>query len=169
MIKTIYLDMDGVIADFDKGYSAKYGVYCRDDPVKDHWREAVADGLFERLEFTPGAEKLLEFLDSLGTEVQMLSCIGNRNDSHMVAAQKLRWLASKNILYKPNFTYTKVEKSDFAWYDTLLIDDSKACIDPFVEKRGVGILHTSVDNTIEQLKVLIEKGILCAPSLDTVT
>lgn len=161
--------MDGVIADFDKGYSARYGVYCRDDPEKDHWREAVADGIFERLEYTPNAEKLLDFLNSLGIEIQLLSCIGNRNDSHMVAAQKLRWLASKNILYKPNFTYTKVEKSDFAWPDTLLIDDSKACIDPFIEKKGVGILHTSVDNTIEQLKVLIEKGLLCAPSLAQVT
>jgi hypothetical protein len=47
MIDTIYLDMDGVIADFDKHYSSIYGCNCRDDPNKHNWYDFVDDTLVD--------------------------------------------------------------------------------------------------------------------------
>lgn len=166
VINTIYLDMDGVIADFDKGYSSLYGVYCRNDPVRDHWSEFVSGGGFVSLPLMEDALDLVKVITSLRVKIEILSCIGNRGDQDSVARQKREWLIAKGFYFPTNFTFTKKEKSDYASPTSLLIDDSKACIDPFLERQGHAILHTNSSNTIKQIECMIKKGLICAPSQD---
>lgn len=163
MIDTIYLDMDGVICDFDKLYYSTYGINCRDDHNKNNWYEFVKNEGFYNLPATKNADRLIDKLFSLNVNVVILSCISDRSDSKQVRKQKMKWLQEYNIGHLPTiFTKTKIEKSDHATPTSLLIDDSSACINPFKQKGGYGILHENVKDTVSQLDCFIDKGLLCA-------
>lgn len=45
-------------------------------------------------------------------------------------------------------------KAEYATPTTILIDDREKSIDPWIEKGGIGILHTSAADTIKRLKDL---------------
>lgn len=152
----IFLDMDGVIANFDKAYSAIYGLNARDDPDKSHWYEFVDNNGFETLEWMPGGQDLINYLTNNYT-VEILSCIGNRSNAKNVAAQKMRWLSSKQFGHLPtNFEYEKKDKSKFAKFG-ILIDDSTGCVEPFREAGGIAIQHKSYEQTLQELKCIMSK------------
>ena len=170
MIDTIYLDMDGVICDFDKSYSSIFGLNCRDDPDKSNWDKFVSNKGFFNLEPCKGFTDLIDSLYTYNVDVVILSCAGNKPDHNQVRKQKIDWLMEYNLGHlDAHFTRTKLQKADFARKSSLLIDDSRACIDPFKEKNGYGILHTSAKQTIIELGCLRDKGLLCALSLDQTT
>lgn len=167
MIDTIYLDMDGVICDFDRRYFSIYGVNCRDDPNKNNWNEFVKERGFYKLETCTGFTSLIDKLYTFDVNVVILSCAGDRSDHNQVKKQKNDWLFDHNLGHLPAiFTRTKLEKSNYALPSTLLIDDSKKCVDPFKNKGGKAILHSTAKQTIVELNCLQEKGLLCALSLD---
>lgn len=169
MIETIYLDMDGVISDFDKRYFSIYGCNCRDDPNEKHWFEFVKQKGFFLLEPCKGMIDLIDNLYKLDVNVVILTCVSDRKNSRAVRDQKIDWLQEYNLGHLPAiFTHTKLQKSLFATSKTLLIDDSVKCIEPFKEKGGYGILHQNVKQTIIELNCLKDKGLLCALSLDQV-
>lgn len=166
MIDTIYLDMDGVICDFDKRYSSIYGLNCRDDPNKDHWYEFVNNKGFFLLEPCKGFVDLIDKLYTFDVNLIIMSCAGDKSDHNQVRKQKIDWLMEYNLGHlDAHFTRTKLQKADFARASSLLIDDSKKCIEPFKEKGGFGILHQTAKQTIIELNCLQEKGLLCALSL----
>lgn len=152
---TLYLDMDGVLCNFDKAYRKL-------DPEKadrKKFREAVFTyKIFEDLEFMPDAQELLNFVCKLDNiDIQILTSMGTFDEIQGNAAkyQKMHWLNSKNIPYKANFVRSKQEKSNFAHENAILVDDSIGCIKPFTEKGGHGILHTRSSDTIQQLRATI--------------
>ena len=170
MIETIYLDMDGVISDFDKRYSAIYGCNCRDDPNEKHWFEFVKQKGFFLLDPCKGMVDLIEKLFSLDVNVVILTCVSERKNHGAVRDQKIDWLKEYNLGHLPAiFTRTKLQKSNFASPTSLIIDDSVKCVEPFKQKGGYGILHQNVKQTIIELNCLKDKGLLCALSLDPVT
>lgn len=159
MINTIFLDMDGVIADFDKHYSSIYGVNCRDDEKKSiHWAEFVSNYGFFDLPFTKDAERLLDVVLKSDYNVEILSCINDQDDSANVAMQKRLWLSKMGLgRLNYNFVRTKQEKSIYADRDALLIDDSIACIEPFRDAGGWAIHHISIESTIGELECFLAK------------
>jgi hypothetical protein len=152
---TLYLDMDGVLADFHKEYDKL-------DPARadrKRFRAAVLeDRIFEKLDFMPDAQELLNHVSKLnGMRVEILTSMGTHDPIQGDAAkmQKLKWLNAKNIPYKANFTRNKEEKSQYANSRSILIDDSAGCIAPFIDKGGHGILHVSASATIRILDSII--------------
>lgn len=148
---TLYLDMDGVLCNFDKAYRAF-------DPQKNdrkQFREAVlVHSIFENLEFMPDAQELLDYVSKLDNiKVEILTSMGTRDVIQGNAAkyQKTQWLNTHKIPYKANFVTSKQEKANFAYENSILVDDSVGCIDPFTLKGGYGILHTKTIDTIEKL------------------
>jgi hypothetical protein len=146
---TLYLDMDGVLCNFDKAYRAL-------DPEKadrKKFREAVFTyKIFEDLEFMPDAHELLDFVSKLeGINIEILTSMGTYDftQGHEAKSQKLYWLHKHNIPYKANFVRAKQEKSNFAHDRAILVDDSPGCINPFVAKNGHGILHTNATDSIQ--------------------
>lgn len=149
---TLYLDMDGVLANFDKAYHGN-NISTEHDQVK--FRDAVMKyKIFEDLEKMPGADILLERAELVRSwgyvDVQILTSMGTFDVERGAEAkrQKLLWLEKHGIAYKPNFVRTKTEKALFAHKNAILIDDSIGCIKPFVAKHGQGILHTRVHETL---------------------
>lgn len=71
------------------------------------------------------------------------------------AREKQEWVRQH---LGPNVPIILVEeakhKSEYAAPNHILIDDQNKAIGPWVEKGGVGILHTSAAHTIEELKKL---------------
>ena len=148
---TLYLDMDGVLCNFDKAYRKL-------DPEKadrKKFREAVFTyKIFEDLEFMPDTTELMNYVSKLdGITIEILTSMGTYDAEQGNAAryQKMRWLDSKNIPYKANFVRAKQEKANFAHDRAILVDDSIGCITPFNAKGGHGILHTKSSDTIQQI------------------
>ncbi len=160
---TLYLDMDGVLADFNKEYT-------KFDPQKEDrkkFRDSVlTHKIFEKLDFMPDTQELLNHVCKLNNvNIEILTSMGTHepNQANEAKSQKLKWLNAKNIPYKANFVHDKQEKAKYATPTSILIDDSSGCIGPFIDAGGHGILHSHssetiriLDSTILQIRVAAE-------------
>ena len=148
---TLYLDMDGVLCNFDKAYRS-LRTHATDGK---RFRAAVMDyHIFEDLEFMPDTQELLTYVSNLeGINIEILTSMGTFDvlQGNAAKSQKQKWLDTWNIPYKANFVRSKEEKSKFAHDRAILVDDSPGCIDPFNAKCGHGILHSKSTETIQQI------------------
>jgi 5'(3')-deoxyribonucleotidase len=153
MIKTVYLDMDGVIADLGTWYENRYGIIPREDPNhRNNWPDAVRYGMFRLLPFLEDSREMVYRLMNSGVEVIILSCATKAN-YELVSYHKTEWLKDHGLSkFKAIFTKTKAEKAYYAAPDRLLIDDSPGCVEPYAMAGGPVILHKSGKETIEQLE-----------------
>jgi hypothetical protein len=146
----LYLDMDGVLADFAKTYAKM--IFANDERK---FRAAVLDHkIFEDLEFMSDTQQLLNHVSKLnGVDVEILTSLGTFDSTQGNEAkhQKLKWLKKHNIPYRANFVRSKQEKANYASPDSILVDDSIGCISPFIREGGQGILHTNASDTISLL------------------
>lgn len=153
----LYLDMDGVLANFDK----KYNSLNSKKENKIRFRDAVmTHRIFENLEFMPDTQKLLNHVSNLrGVHVEILTSLGtfDNDRGEQAKIQKLQWLAKKNIPYKANFVRIKPEKAKYATPESILIDDSPGCIFPFIAAGGHGILHYLASESIRILDSTVLK------------
>lgn len=164
----LYLDMDGVLANFDEAFKAIDGSPV--DRVK--FKKAVMeDKIFRNLNFMPDTEQLLTHVRSLkDVDIEILTSVGTYDPfvGQEVRLQKSNWLKERNINYKVNFVRSKSEKAKYALQSVnlipnILVDDSPGCVDPFNAAGGRGILHKSAAETIP----LIDSMILQVRSLDS--
>ena len=165
---TLYLDMDGVLCNFDKAYRQ----FDPEQSDRKRFRYAVLDHqIFEDLEFMPDGQELLNYVSKLNdVRVEILTSLGTFDvyQGTMTKFQKIKWLASKNIPYPPNFVRTKHEKANYASPTNILVDDSIGCIKPFNAAGGHGILHTKSTDSIQQIEYTI-RGIRGINALRRVT
>jgi FMN phosphatase YigB (HAD superfamily) len=159
MIKKIYLDMDGVLSDFERRYREIFGT----DPAlvrehkrfSDHWDEFVLGHHFNCLDYHEGALELLEYLKDKDVEIEILSSSGGEKYHDIVKADKIVWLCEHGIPYHPNVVSSKRLKKNYANENAILIDDTLSNIEEFNEAGGIGIYHKDVKKTIEELNKLL--------------
>jgi phosphoglycolate phosphatase-like HAD superfamily hydrolase len=148
---TLYLDMDGVLCNFDKAYRS-LRTHATDGK---RFRAAVMDyHIFEDLEFMPDTQELLNYVTKLDSiTIEILTSMGTfeTDQGNEAKRQKQKWLDKWNIPYKANFVRSKEEKAKYAHDRAILVDDSPGCINPFSGKGGHGILHTKSSDTIQQI------------------
>ena len=159
MIKKIYLDMDGVLCDFEKRYFHLFDETPSETRDKKNfnpnWKQFVKGENFATLDWYPGGKELLSFIKKYPVDVEILSSSGGPQFHDEVARQKKVWLKMHNIAYKPNIVPGRKEKSKYAGKGIILIDDTPDVIEAFDAAGGIGILHKDVGKTIELLKVLL--------------
>lgn len=155
-IKTIYLDMDGVLTDFDDRWTSLFGESPADsrrektNNVK--WKEFVETKQFTTLPPFPGWDILLADVKSYGVNIEILSSSGGDKYHDEVTEQKKKWLKDYGIDVPVNTVPGRRLKANFATPNALMIDDMTDVIMGFHEAGGYGIVHTSADRTINMLK-----------------
>ena len=158
-ITKIYLDMDGVIADFNKRYKELYKIYpseADDYKVFDgFFTKFIATGEFATLDLMPDAMELIDYLRSLSIPTEILSSTSSERRDADIRKQKLEWLAKHNIEFPPILVPGKRHKKDYSNPNSLLIDDTSANIDQWRREGGIGILHTDTLTTINILKMYV--------------
>lgn len=158
-ISVIYVDMDGVIADFEKRYKEKFLVspeQTRDNKsFGGFFDKFIADKEFATLDQMQDANVLLSYLNSLPIEKQILSSTASENRHSDIMPQKLEWLKKHNIHYTANLVPGKEHKKDFATPNSIIIDDTKSVIDDWRKAGGIGIWHTDAISTITMLEMYV--------------
>ena len=159
-ISCIYLDMDGVIADFTKRYKELYRMEPREAEKKKEFNkffdEFIETRQFETLDLMPGAMDGLVFLRKhLTIPTQILSSTANEARYDAISKQKLIWLQTHGVTFTPNFVPGKRHKWKFARPDTIIIDDTESVINQWREAGGIGILHKDWPSTLAILQMYV--------------
>ena len=168
MIQKIYFDMDGVLADFERGVAELCKIEPQDingveDPARDDamWAKIKAVGHFyDKLELLPGAKEMFDLIYGVyGDRCEILTGIPKARRGIVTAGDdKISWvrrLLSKDI--KVNIVYRE-NKPDYCFgKDCILIDDFGRNVREWCEIGGTAIQHISPEETIRKLK---ELGIL---------
>ena len=158
-VSKIYLDMDGVIADFEKRYEALYHMHPREAEKNDKFvkffDEFIATKQFATLDLMPGAVEGMHYINSLGAPVEILSSTASEERYDAISKQKRMWLQINNISYKQNFVPGKRHKYKFATPDSVIIDDTESVIRDWRKAGGIGILHKDWSTTMSILRMYV--------------
>jgi GNAT superfamily N-acetyltransferase len=150
---TIYLDMDGVITDFDKKFVELAGMsskeYENSFGTEKFWdfidiKHKVK--FFSEMEWMPEGKKLYDFVKQF--DHKLLSA-PSKNDASKIG---------KRIWRKNNTPDTQLilasaaNKKNYADKSNILIDDREKNIQQWKDAGGIGILFKSTDQVIGELK-----------------
>lgn len=152
-----YLDLDGVVFDFVKGVNEILNI-DRDSMSNTQFykvlEKALANGVdvYNRLPVMHDFPTLWAYIKH--HDPTILTSTGHRLPQ-IIKKQKEEQVAQT---FPPHIKMITVEhsylKAEYAAPNHILIDDRAKSIDPWKEKGGIGILHTSAESTIKQLKDL---------------
>lgn len=147
----IYCDMDGVLVDFDRGYKELTGREASFNIPKEEFWEPISKAgapFWIKLKWMPDGKQLWDYIKKYNPE--LLSAPSREESSKM----------GKRIWVKRELPGTKLilrqaeRKQEFATPNSILIDDRADNIQRWKDAGGVGIVHTSAADTIQQLKDL---------------
>lgn len=159
-ISKIYVDMDGVLCDFEKRYVERYGSLTdreRKHLFRDNFDDFIATNQFATLDPMPDAFELVQFLNDLDIPKEILSSTAFEETYFDIAAQKLDWLKDHGISWKGTFVPGKKHKHVFATPDSVIIDDTSSVIEDWRNAGGIAIWHEYALSTISQLKCIMSK------------
>ncbi len=168
-VEKIYFDMDGVLADFERGVkeicgltppsqNAEHRQPGEDDEM---WAAIKAcPHFYDQLEFMPGAKEMFDVIyEKYGDKCEILTGIPKPKRGIVNAASdKKKWvkrLLSEDLVVNIVF---REEKPQYCHGEgCVLIDDMESNIRDWKAMGGTGIVNVSAAGTMEQLR---ELGIL---------
>lgn len=157
----IYLDLDGVVADFFSVARKLLGREYHETPSAIAWAKlSLVPRLFANLPVLPGASELVAALSHHGPRFQVLTARPLPTGFLVTAEGDKRYWVRNNLspTLKTNVVLHGVNKYKYVTPGAVLIDDLERNLIPWREAGGVGILHTSMETTFKALR---ERG-LCA-------
>lgn len=183
-IKTVLLDMDGVLVDFVKGVHEVFNVsYKCDDATRyDFWedwniivpRSCVDEkcdvSFWENLNWTQDGHEILHLIEDNFSSIYLISQPMHNSGSW---TGKRLWIDHNLPNYIDKLIVTEVPKKVFASPDTLLIDDKDENVDEFIHAGGQAILvprpwnsawsnliqHNVIAYLEEQIKYILATGV----------
>ena len=158
-ISSIYLDMDGVIADFEKRYSEIFDISPKltrnEKEFKGYFDKFIANEEFMNLDLMPGAMEGIDFLRKAPVPTQILSSTSDEKNYDAISKQKLIWLEKHGITFHPLFVPGKRHKYKYAATDRIIIDDTESVISDWIKAGGIGILHKDWPTTLAILRLYV--------------
>lgn len=147
----IYLDCDGVLADFDTGFKQRFDMGPREYEElygsKQFWNIIRVSGTFyEGLPQMPDARELFDAVAHLRPVILTGCPFGG-----WAELQKMRW-RDKHFPGVPMVTCMSKNKRDYCKPGDVLVDDYLKYRDLWTEAGGTFIHHTSAADSIKQLK-----------------
>ena len=160
-VNRIFLDMDGVLADFLKGVEQPEYIghpLTNDDAGHTEYdlrkEELTNKRLFANLPPMADMYDLIAYVKHCEVPWEILTAAGTVN-RNLVVYDKNEWVKRYVDPTIPvTCTFSGSQKAAYALEGNVLIDDRKKNIDAWVAAGGIGIVHTSAADTIEQLKTL---------------
>jgi 5'(3')-deoxyribonucleotidase len=163
-MRTIFLDMDGVVADFDTfaeellGREIGWGDTTQDLSAEEWLRLASIDRLYYQLPLMPDATKLVAYVKSLSTRFQIgfLTAIPRRTTIPSARADKQAWVDKYFPGMRMDIGPFSHDKHKWCSPGDILVDDRPSNIREWNAAGGIAIYHTGdVNATIKRLNEVI--------------
>lgn len=156
-MNTLYLDMDGVVADFNEYARVVHGFNPAVEYPDHEWQKLAENKrLYRDLPKTPYADDLVEYCNRFANEHNMnfmfLTAVPKTNRLHWAFYDKVLWVQRYFSFVPVHFGPFSERKQEHCAPNDILIDDRPSNIDEWNNAGGYGILHTDYDSTIESLK-----------------
>jgi len=164
-VKKIYIDMDGVVADFDKfvsnllGRKIGWGV---SDLTSAEWAQVAAiPNFYDQLDMIEDSEVLVAAALSFSTrfDVEFLTALPRESTMPTARADKTAWLARHFPGVPINFGPFSRDKQK--WFKTagdILIDDKPSNVQEWFAAGGIAIFHQGdFAKTIDLLYHAVDK------------
>lgn len=164
MKHTLYIDMDGVVADFDRAVIERFNITDKDKLTdtrwsRDIWQKIVQDPHFYRtLPKMPQADTMIKiarkFRDNLGWNLYMLTAIPRDNDMPDCIYDKVLWMQQYYPDIPVRFGPYSHDKQHFAKPGDILVDDKPSNIQEWRSQGGTAI---QVTEDYDTALILLEK------------
>jgi hypothetical protein len=152
---TLYLDLDGVLADFDRGFKDIFGVspgaYEATHGTPKFWKDIAAlDDFYGQLSKMPDADELFSAVAHMSPII-----LTGLPQGSWAEPQKRAWVAA-NFPGTPVITCLAKNKAFFRKPGDILVDDRLQYAHLWRANGGIFVNHTSASATLAQLKGLID-------------
>lgn len=157
----IYIDMDGVLADFDKAVSlieeiqplTHFELRSEEEDDRMWARLSEIPHFYLTLDPMPGSIEMFNTIrEKYGEHVEILTGIPKPKHGIITAAEdKIEWARRYLGDVKVNIVFTGEKLKYCKGPGCVLIDDFHFNIDPWIRNGGTGIIHKSPEETLKAL------------------
>lgn len=161
-MKTIHLDMDGVLVDLSKAVFDATGWRWGDVPGRVMWEQLAKThpNVFLHAPALPDADELVEgivfFAERTGLEVEILTALPSFMHLPQAKQHKQDWIMNHFPQHKFKFKSSTSSslKHEFAKVGDILIDDHVLNIRDWEAAGGHGIRHINAAETLHRLQTI---------------
>jgi 5'(3')-deoxyribonucleotidase len=153
-IDKIYIDMDGVLSDFDGWKATIPGL-----TEQNLWEHvAKVDHFFSHLKLMPEATLLMEYLRGLDIPLAILTALPRRSTVPTGAEDKHKWIVQHFGDMEFHAAKSAVYKQQWAGPGLVLIDDSELNIPQWKAQGGIGIRYTGFMPCYDRMERLLRES-----------
>lgn len=157
MIKTIYLDMDGVLCDFESAVVDKYIYNPTKNTINWDMLKNLGSKFWADLQWIREGQRLYAWLYKFCIEQRITLCILSSIGFREGKVGKQQWL-EKNVTINPMCIYFVDKNSDkihFAEKNALLIDDYGKNVERFIQAGGQAIkFNNNAKEVVKKIQLI---------------
>ncbi len=147
---SLFLDLDGVLADFDRGVERVTGRRPESLSSRAMWTALAREpAFFETLEFMHDAQTLWAWCEPFRPTI-----LTGLPRGSWAPEQKRRWVARMLGAHVPVITCMTRDKARYSGPGHVLVDDRASTAAAWEAEGGVFVLHQSAARSIEALREL---------------
>ena len=156
-MKRLFLDMDGVVADFDEYAHRTLGLPPSNGKYSETvWKQLASNPrMYRDLHKTPYADKLVnacrKFCKENNFELYFLTAVPKGNDIHWAFFDKVHWAQLYFSDIPVHFGPFSKDKHVHCEPGDILIDDRKSNIEEWRNAGGIAIHHKNLEDTLLDL------------------